>query len=67
MRPLLSRRPVWSEEGCMARPHICFIQAQAFPWRKGLYGGGRANVQTKILGIDKRRGDSTCLIRYPAG
>ena len=51
----------------MARPHTCFIQAQALPWRKGLYGGGRANVQTKILGIDKQRGDSTCLIRYPAG
>lgn len=51
----------------MARPHIMFIQAQAVPWRRGLYGGGRKDVQVKVLSIDKKNGDSTCIIRYPAG
>ena len=37
----------------MARPHICFIQAQALPWRKGLYGGGRANVLYVAASIEQ--------------
>jgi len=49
----------------MARPHTCFIQAQALPWRKGLYGGGRPDVRSKVLSIDKASGDSTCILRYP--
>ena len=51
----------------MARPHIMFIQAQALPWRRGLYGGGRKDVRVKVLSIDTKNGDSTCIIRYPAG
>ncbi len=50
----------------MARPHTMFIQAQALPWRRGLYGGGRKDVQTKVLSLDGKNGDSTCLVRYPA-
>lgn len=49
----------------MPRPHICFLQAQAMPWRKGLYGGGRPDVRSKVLSVDKKNGDSTCLLRYP--
>ena len=50
----------------MARPHTCFIQAQAMPWRKGLYGGGRPDVRSKVLSVDKQKGDSTCILQYPA-
>ena len=50
----------------MARPHTCFIQAQAMPWRKGLYCGGRPDVRSKVLSVDKQKGDSTCLLQYPA-
>ena len=35
----------------MSRPHTVFIQSQALPWRKGLYGGGRPKVKCKILSI----------------
>jgi len=52
----------------MARPHILFIQAQNIPWRRGLYGGGRPDVRSKILSIDpKDPADSTCIVRYPKG
>jgi hypothetical protein len=52
----------------MPRPHTLFIQAQCLPWRRGLYGGGRPDVRTKVLSIDpKKPADSTCLVRYPAG
>ena len=51
----------------MARPHIEFIQAQALPWQRGLYGGARDDVETKILSIDDETGASTAIVRYPAG
>lgn len=51
----------------MARPHIDFLQSQALPWRHGLYGGGRPDVETKILSFDKENGDSSLLVRYPTG
>ncbi len=52
----------------MARAHTVFIQAQFLPWRRGLYGGGRPDVRTKVLSIDPRKpADSTCLVRYPPG
>lgn len=51
----------------MARPHIEFIQAQALPWNKGLYGGARDDVQSKILSLDDETGASTAIVRYPAG
>jgi hypothetical protein len=51
----------------MARPHIEFIQVQALPWQRGLYGGARDDVETKILSIDDETGASTAIVRYPAG
>ena len=51
----------------MARPHILFVQAQDLPWRNGLYGTGRDDVESKILSIDEAGTDSTCIVKYPAG
>jgi hypothetical protein len=51
----------------MARPHIEFIQAQALPWKKGLYGSGRTDVESKILSFDDTTKASTGIVRYPAG
>ncbi|MBM3503416.1 MAG: DUF4437 domain-containing protein [Alphaproteobacteria bacterium] len=51
----------------MARPHIEFIQAQALPWSNGLYGSGRADVESKILSLDSTTKASTGIVRYPAG
>ena len=51
----------------MARPWIEFLYAQKLPWNTGLYGGARADVESKILSIDDTAGDSSTLIRYPAG
>lgn len=51
----------------MGRPHIEFIQSQVLPWRKGLYGGARPDVQHRVLSIDKRNLDASLLLRYPAG
>ena len=51
----------------MPRPHIEFIQSQALPWEKGLYGGARPDVETKILSIDSINAESSALVRYPKG
>jgi hypothetical protein len=51
----------------MARPHIEFIQSQALPWIKGLYGGARPEVEMKILSQDADNAESSTLIRYPHG
>ncbi len=51
----------------MTRPHIEYIQAQGLPWRRGLYGRARPDVRTRILSIDRKNGDSSVLIKYPAG
>ena len=51
----------------MGRPHTEFIQSQVLPWRKGLYGGARADVHHKTLSIDKESTASSLLIRYPPG
>ena len=51
----------------MPRPHIEFIQSQALPWARGLYGGARPDVETKILSIDSINAESSALIRYPKG
>ncbi|MSO65762.1 MAG: DUF4437 domain-containing protein [Alphaproteobacteria bacterium] len=51
----------------MARPHIEFLQAQALPWQKGLYGAGRTDVESKILSLDAETKASTGIVRYPAG
>ena len=36
----------------MNRPWIEFIQAQVLPWQDGLYGSGRADVESTILSQD---------------
>jgi hypothetical protein len=51
----------------MARPHIEFVQVQALPWRRGLYGGARPDVDVKMLSLDADSGASTAIVRYPAG
>lgn len=51
----------------MARPQIEFIQSQAIRWHKGLYGGARPDVRSRILSIDSISGASSVLIKYPAG
>ncbi len=51
----------------MARPWIEFLYAQNLPWTEGLYGGARGDVESKTLSIDDSAGDSSVLIRYPAG
>ncbi len=51
----------------MARSHIEFIQSQAIHWHKGLYGGGRPDVRSKVLSIDRSTGASSVLIKYPPG
>jgi Domain of unknown function (DUF4437) len=51
----------------MARPHICFVQAQAIPWSAGLPGGARDDVAHKLLSRDDLDGSSTMVVRYPAG
>ncbi len=51
----------------MARPWIEFLFAQKLPWEKGLYGNARDDVDSKVLSIDEAAGDSSTLIRYPAG
>ena len=51
----------------MARPHTEFIQVQALPWQRGLYGGARNDVQSKVLSVDYESGASTVMGRYPPG
>jgi hypothetical protein len=51
----------------MARPWIEFLFAQKLPWTKGLYGGGRDDVEVKTLSMDDSAGDSSLLLKYPAG
>jgi len=51
----------------MPRPHIDFIQPQHLPWEKGLPGGARPEVESKLLSIDATAGDSSLIVRHPAG
>lgn len=51
----------------MSRPHIEFIQAQALPWRRGLPGGLRNDVEVKLLSRDADTGACTAILRYPEG
>ncbi|MBM3503348.1 MAG: DUF4437 domain-containing protein [Alphaproteobacteria bacterium] len=51
----------------MARPHLDFIQPQVLPWTRGLYGGGRPEVEVKTLSIDPEGKDSSLVLRYAAG
>jgi hypothetical protein len=47
----------------MARPHICFIQAQSLRWSEARDGGAAA----KTLSVDANDGSRTALLRLPAG
>lgn len=51
----------------MARPHIEFIQSQVLPWQHGLPGGGRGDVECKVLSRDRETGEASLVVRYPAG
>lgn len=51
----------------MARPFIEFIQCQALPWHRGLYGGARPDVDVRMLSLDDETGASSVLVRYPSG
>jgi hypothetical protein len=44
-----------------------FVQAQMIPWRAGLHGDARPEVEHKLLSIDDADCSSTCILRYPAG
>ncbi len=60
---------VASTLGCtnMTRPHIEFIQAQALPWKRGVHGGARPDVEAKVLSRDADSGEASTLLRYPGG
>lgn len=47
----------------MARPHICFIQAQSLPWSQIRERG----PAVKTLSVDELDGSRTALLRLPAG
>lgn len=51
----------------MARPHICFLQAQHVPFTSGVYGGARPDVTAKTLSADDNDGSATLIVRYPSG
>ena len=51
----------------MARPRIEFIQSQVLPFRSGLYGGARPEVDMRILSMDEEAGDASTMLRYPPG
>jgi hypothetical protein len=51
----------------VARPHICFVQAQMIPWSRALAGSTRTDVEVKVLSHDPVDGSSTCIVRYPPG
>jgi hypothetical protein len=50
----------------MGRPHIEWLQSQHVPWSRGIPGGLRDDVESKVLSIDPA-GDSTRLVKYPPG
>jgi hypothetical protein len=37
------------------------------PWSQALYGGARADVESKTLSRDDSDGSASCIVRYPAG
>jgi hypothetical protein len=51
----------------MSRPHTCFVQSQFIPWRHGVTGGMRDDVEHKLLSHDLQDGSSTMIVRYPSG
>lgn len=51
----------------MARAFTEFLQSQLLDWQQGLYGGGFADVTSKLLSLDEETGASSTLVRFPAG
>ena len=51
----------------MARPHVEFIQSQQVAWTPAPAGTPRTGSALKVLNRDPLSGESTALVRYPAG
>lgn len=51
----------------MGRPFIEFIQSQALPWQRGLYGRADSGLRSKMLSLDPGTGASSMLVSYPVG
>lgn len=51
----------------MARPHTCFIQAQAIPWIKGQEPNPSWEADVKILSRDDENGGYTGILKIPPG
>ncbi|MDX2223818.1 MAG: DUF4437 domain-containing protein [Rhodospirillaceae bacterium] len=51
----------------MGRPHVEFIQSQAIPFTRGLYGGARSGIDCRVLSRDEETGAASTVLRYPPG
>jgi len=51
----------------VSRPFTEFVQSQAVPWERGLYGGTRPDVDVRVLSLDEDSGAASLLLRYPPG
>ena len=51
----------------MGRPHIEFIQSQALAWAPSPWQGLYGDTEVKVLSRDEGSGETSNLIRYPAG
>jgi hypothetical protein len=51
----------------MTRPHIEFIQSQKLPWGPGRLGISPSGFAVKVLSLDLATGESSQLVRLPAG
>ena len=52
----------------MGRPLIEYIYSQCLPWQTGVaVAGVRGDVETKVLSFDRDLGESSLILRYPAG
>ena len=51
----------------MGRPHIEFIQSQALAWAPSPWQGLYGYTEVKVLSRDEGSGETSNLIRYPAG
>ncbi|MFW6197855.1 MAG: cupin domain-containing protein [Myxococcota bacterium] len=49
----------------MSRPFIEFLQSQLLHWQTGLYGGGFADVRSKVLSLDGESGASSTIVQFP--
>jgi hypothetical protein len=51
----------------MARPHICFVQAQSIPWSASGFAALGIQVDVKVLSRDSDTGAVTEIMRLPPG